>query len=269
MSISPFFHGDGLFSTHFLTERLPTTTIWATEADTNIAYDTLRVIILPLLSAIETGNEEDVEDKIVEPALHVLGFGSQKRRMIAAGASRHFPDFLLYASPTDAQTAFQTGKHYAECVGLLEAKRWNVVLEHPATRKERSPHLQLRDYLNERPAIAWGIVTNGNEWRLYAAMPRRARPSYSTSPRFCKPEPTPKPGSRSACSFPCFAATHGRKTPKHSPTPAPEPNDSARKSKRNCVCRCSMPPKPSRRAFSRTPATPFRLPTCPPFSRTP
>jgi hypothetical protein len=167
-SSHPLFHGDGLFSHYYLTHRLPTADFWAEEAEANNAYDALRSLYLPLLSAIAQGNEEDVEDKLVAPTLTRLGFGYQKRRIITVGASRHIPDFLLYNNSDDADAAFQNGSHYAKCIGLLEAKRWGVALEHAATRKDRSPHLQLRDYLNERPEIGWGIVTNGSEWRLYA-----------------------------------------------------------------------------------------------------
>lgn len=167
-SHTPFFSGDGLFSHHYLSHRLPSSDLWANEDEANAVYAALRTLYLPQLAAIAQGNEEDVEDKLVAPTLTLLGFGFQKRRMIAAGPNRHFPDFLLYNTAGDADVAFQTGSHYAHCIGLLEAKRWGVALEHAATRKERSPHLQLRDYLNERPDIGWGIVTNGGEWRLYA-----------------------------------------------------------------------------------------------------
>jgi len=40
--------------------------------------------------------------------------------------------------------------------------------------KYQYPHQQIRDYLQETDAFRWGILSNGNEWRLYC---RDAKPS--------------------------------------------------------------------------------------------
>jgi hypothetical protein len=169
MHATSFFFGDGLFSTHYLTERLPLSDFWANAEETATAFALIRGIYQDIKSALPGGNEEDVEDRLVSPVLAALGFGFEKRRVLSSGTgSRQFPDFLLYSSPIIAKQAFQSGNYWPDCIGLLEAKRWAVPLQTPATRKERSPHLQLRDYLNERTEIGYGIVTNGGEWRLYA-----------------------------------------------------------------------------------------------------
>jgi len=160
--------GEGLFSAHFLTERLPNTEFYATEAEWKPVFEALRTLYQNNQAAIAKGNEEDVEDRLVGPVLELLGFGVQKRRMVPGATSKLFPDFLLYGSKDDAEVAFQTGHYYTSCLGILEAKRWGVALQQAATKKERSPHLQLRDYLNERPELNWGVVTNGAEWRLYS-----------------------------------------------------------------------------------------------------
>ena len=86
--------GEGLFSVHFLTERLPKTELYA---------------------------------------------------------AKLFPDFLLYTSKEEADTAFHAGQYYSGCIGILEAKRWGVGLQQAATKKERSPHLQpLADFIKPR-----------------------------------------------------------------------------------------------------------------------
>nr|WP_309685921.1 N-6 DNA methylase [Armatimonas sp.] len=159
--------GEGLFSAHFLTERLPKTELYAAEDEWKPVYEALQVLFQKNRKGVEKGNEEDVEDRLVAPVLEALGFGVQKRRMVPGATSKLFPDFLLYASRDESEAAFQTGQHYTGCIGILEAKRWGVGLQQAATKKERSPHLQLRDYLNERPELNWGIATNGGEWRLY------------------------------------------------------------------------------------------------------
>ena len=51
-------------------------------------------------------------------------------------------------------------------------------LHHPLSQiskhQQRYPHQQIRDYLNEAQVLTWGILTNGNEWRLYC---RDTKPS--------------------------------------------------------------------------------------------
>ena len=163
------FATETLFSTHYLTDRLPLSDFWGDETEAANALTRLRKLYANVKNALPNGNEEDVEDRLVAPILAELGFGTEKRRMLTAGTgAKGFPDFLLYATPEIAHHAFQTSDYWTQCLGLLEAKRWGITLQTPATRKERSPHLQLRDYLNERTDIAYGIVTNGGEWRLYA-----------------------------------------------------------------------------------------------------
>ncbi len=159
--------GEGLFSAHYLQERLPQSEIWPGEADWEPVYTHLRAVFTRNLSVVKKGNEEDVEDRLVEPALKALGFGIQKRRMMPGTTNKLFPDFLLYSSAEKAESAFQATEFYSGCLGILEAKRWGVALQQAATKKERSPHLQLLDYLGERPELNWGIATNGSEWRLY------------------------------------------------------------------------------------------------------
>ncbi len=163
------FTTENLFSTHYLSDRLPLSELWADETEAANALLHLRNVYAQVKNALPNGNEEDVEDRLVAPVLTALGFGYEKRRVLtSATGAKGFPDFLLYAAPELAQNAFDKHDYWAECLGLLEAKRWGIVLQTPATRKERSPHLQLRDYLNERTDIPYGIVTNGGEWRLYA-----------------------------------------------------------------------------------------------------
>jgi hypothetical protein len=48
-------------------------------------------------------------------------------------------------------------------------------LSQVSKRQGRYPHQQIRDYLNEAQVLSWGILTNGNEWRLYG---RDTKPSH-------------------------------------------------------------------------------------------
>ena len=64
---------------------------------------------------------------------------------------------------------------------LLEAKKVNHPLSQISKHQQRYPQLQIRDYLSEAQILAWGILTNGNEWRLYC---RDAKPSHFFSLNF-------------------------------------------------------------------------------------
>src|SRR5206468_4313204 len=65
-------------------------------------------------------------------------------------------------------------QRYRAAISLLEAKKVNHPLSQISKRQQRYPHQQIRDYLNEAQVLNWGILTNGNEWRLYC---RDAKPS--------------------------------------------------------------------------------------------
>ena len=97
--------GEGLFSAHFLTERLPKTELYAAEDEWKPVYEALQVLFQKNRKGVEKGNEEDVEDRLVAPVLEALGFGVQKRRMVPGATSKLFPDFLLYASRDESEAA--------------------------------------------------------------------------------------------------------------------------------------------------------------------
>lgn len=52
-------------------------------------------------------------------------------------------------------------------MGILEAKRFGHPLSQISKHQRRYPHQQIREYLQESDSIVWGILTNGEVWRLY------------------------------------------------------------------------------------------------------
>ena len=86
------------------------------------------------------------------------------------------PDYILFSSAEEKEKVIEAGKQqrYAASVGILEAKKVNHPLSQISRHQQRYPHQQIRDYLNEAQVLTWSILTNGNEWRLYA---RDAKPS--------------------------------------------------------------------------------------------
>ncbi|MBM3327993.1 MAG: hypothetical protein FJY67_00780 [Calditrichaeota bacterium] len=113
----------------------------------------------------ESQTETDLFDKI----LPLLGFAFHRRSFQLVG----FPDYILYDGE-EAKT--QSGQlpdeqRYQLGIGLLEAKMFDLPLDRKSRRE--TPGLpyyrQIRNYLTDRPGspINWGILSNGNEWRLY------------------------------------------------------------------------------------------------------
>ncbi len=161
---------EGLFSPHYLLHRLPNpkSPAWPDAAEADAAFDFARARFAQYHAALLTASEEDCESKWIVPLLaEALGFGWNARKAIPGIPAHRLPDFLLYAAPALAEAAFQSKQFYADCLGLLEAKKWSVNLSREGTKsKERSPQTQIRDYLSETPAQAWGILTSGGKWRL-------------------------------------------------------------------------------------------------------
>ncbi len=175
-------HSEGLFSVHYLTQRLSAagSTYWPDKNTSDAVFNQARDILIKNITGLRVGNEEDCEDRFITPMLRLLGFGYSNRRIIPGAELRLLPDYLLYTSPEIANIAFQKGTpegYYAECLAILEAKRWNHNLSEEASGRGnaprgRSPHYQIRDYLAETERLVWGILTNGAKWRLYCKRDR-------------------------------------------------------------------------------------------------
>jgi hypothetical protein len=172
---TPPWRARGLFSDHFLSQRLPGSALWPDAATTDRAFAAATELLDRNVVGLRRGNEEDCEDRFVSPMLQLLGFGFGNRRAIPFVTGRFLPDYLLYADPALADAAFHSGARdgfYADALGILEAKRWGHNLSEDASgtgkaARGRSPHHQIRDYLAETDRLAWGILTNGARWRLY------------------------------------------------------------------------------------------------------
>jgi hypothetical protein len=173
---------EGLFSAHFFEEWLLSSgsDLCPAQTESDAIYDKMKRLLSSVLVGIRKGNEEDCENRFINPALQLLGFGYSNRRSISQGIQRMVPDYLLYASKEAADTAFQQGTreaYYADSIAILEAKRWGHNLSEDASGKGsaprgRSPHYQIRDYLSESDRLVWGILTNGSRWRLYCKKDR-------------------------------------------------------------------------------------------------
>lgn len=117
--------------------------------------------------------------KFLDPSLNDLGWHFIPETSLPDLATRKKPDYCLFAdeetersvAASDAQGIFRASST------VLEAKRVEHALDEVSKRETPGwfPSQQIQDYLRwatdatGQRFFRWGILTNGNEWRLYSS----------------------------------------------------------------------------------------------------
>ena len=171
-----FWITSGIFSSHYLLERLPQagTKIWHPDEEVLPLYKAIQELYEKNIVGLRKGNEANTERRFIDKVFNKLGFGYLNQDKIPEAERRQVPDYFLYATTEDADKAFEMSSHkkYRLAISIAESKRWDHNLDQPSSGKGKAPrgtypHQQIRDYLSESEHIKWGILTNGKEWRLY------------------------------------------------------------------------------------------------------
>ncbi len=164
----------GIFSNHYLLERLPQATAWPSDEDVAPKFKTIQELYNKNIIGLRKGNEANTERRFIDKVFDELGFGYLNQSKIPEAEHRLVPDYFLYSTLEESDKAFKLNSHekYKLAVSIAEAKRWDHNLDQPSSGKGKAPrgrypHQQIRDYLNESEYIKWGILTNGKEWRFY------------------------------------------------------------------------------------------------------
>ena len=166
----------GLFSTHWLTNRLRREPDWTTSRDEANAA----LAELASLWKIERGrvakypSEQSLEYGFIQPVLKALGWKPNYQ----VSLERRRPDYALF--PTDAalDAALEAGgttpEYWHHATIVADAKAWDIPLDRPrrTNDKREFPPQQMEWYL-DRSRLPFGILTNGNQWRL---IPRERLP---------------------------------------------------------------------------------------------
>ncbi|MDE2785270.1 MAG: restriction endonuclease [Chloroflexota bacterium] len=130
----------------------------------------LRAPYNAFIRSYQASNEAQIEDALIRPVLNALGWSYLPQQPIPVSGKT--PDYMLFADD-DARAAF-TGagdiSHYP--LAPAEAKAWGTDLDQRAGTL--SPSAQIQDYLRQfwqstSGRVKWGILTNGETWRLYRA----------------------------------------------------------------------------------------------------
>ncbi|RJQ55479.1 MAG: hypothetical protein C4526_03520 [Nitrospiraceae bacterium] len=166
----------GIFSSHYLLERLPQAgpILWPPDEEVSPILKAIQELYKANIVGLRKGNEANTERRFIDKVFKELGFGFLNQNQIPEAERRQVPDYFLYSSYKDADKAFELSsyKKYRSALSIAEAKRWDHNLDKPSSGagkapRGRYPHQQIRDYLNESEHIKWGVLTNGKEWRLY------------------------------------------------------------------------------------------------------
>ncbi|HSN75660.1 MAG TPA: restriction endonuclease, partial [Anaerolineae bacterium] len=167
--------GKSLFSQHYLETRLPAQPEWL--EDPQPALDAALALWRKAQLYGANWNEAQTEDEFVKPLLAALGWSYIPQAKNSRSGRINRPDYALFADEAskDAAYPFQGNDDafYTRALAIAEAKYWG----RPLSRKDSSgrdtwktdnnPSHQMVSYLvgTRRP---WGILTNGQVWRLYS-----------------------------------------------------------------------------------------------------
>ena len=170
--------GGSLFSAYFLEEGIKNTVDWH-NCDPQIltkVYNEAQNIFNSFQTR-KNPDEADTEDDLICPFLKLLGFEWSRQKSISKG-KREVPDFILFPdkkSKEDFDKESKARKPWNKGICILEAKRWRRHLDRGDKTDPLDSHVpsnQILRYLSvidiaSDGKIVWGILTNGEIWRLY------------------------------------------------------------------------------------------------------
>lgn len=181
--ISPW-ETKGVFSEHYLRNRLPKANNYPSSEITRPIYDFINDLWRKKHIGLGGGNEDLTRKEFIDKVLEKLGFSFYPNLDLPDSTRRQTPDYLLFESEKEKERVFNDTLEtkYRAAIGLLEAKKVNHPLDQVSKVETpgKFPHQQVKDYLQNatdkdgRPYFRWAILTNGNIWRLYC---RDAHPS--------------------------------------------------------------------------------------------
>lgn len=166
-------HNDELFSEHYVKARLAKNDWWPSDDDVRPDWEFCRDLYNKRYLALAKNNEAFTRQELVDRVLEKLGFAWTDNLGLPDEDAE--PDYILFTSQAEKEAVLEkdTASRYRASAAILEAKKLNHPLSQVSKHQQRYPHQQIRDYLQDARVLAWGILTNGNEWRLYGRDARR------------------------------------------------------------------------------------------------
>jgi Eco57I restriction-modification methylase/TaqI-like C-terminal specificity domain len=163
-----------LFSEHYLTRRIPETSLWNEDISKDFQY--LQNLYKQKQSILSSLNESQTENEWIQPILERLGFSYIVQTSLRKSGKVQRPDYSLFLDDNTKQEAYNLindeTAFYSRTVAIADAKYWqrplseNLKSDRRDTFKNSNPSFQIVNYL-DGTRVDWGILTNGCQWRLY------------------------------------------------------------------------------------------------------
>jgi hypothetical protein len=168
---------ESLFSDHYLKKRIRENSWWPTDGEAQPIWEFCKALYEKRYIACAKNNEAFTRQELLDKILERLSFAWTDNLGQPETKQDLEPDYILFANDAEKEAVInQDAAHrYRAAIAILEAKKVNHPLSQISKSRQRYPHQQIRDYLNEAQVLTWGILTNGNEWRLYC---RDTKPSH-------------------------------------------------------------------------------------------
>jgi type I restriction-modification system DNA methylase subunit len=144
-----------LFSKDYLIKHLSNAPEWDDSAAAVDLLSRVRLVFQDAGELLETGNEPQIQHKVINPILTLINPHFLPGEMLRTGV---VPDYVFFA---DADAVQRKDLKYV--IGVADAKEPGKDFERASG--ERSPTRQVYDYLNDTQ-VGWGFVTDGIRWRL-------------------------------------------------------------------------------------------------------
>ena len=172
-----------LFTQYFLTDGIRETREWSETAGDFDAFRQNLAWHWESFKAYHEPNESTTEQDFIRPTLDALGWVDYLPQQ-GTRRNEDIPDHLLFSASENKVRAVgrnNSQDRYLDALLLEESKRSGLPLDSrdPGDKVQTSsPHGQILRYLGTADSITdgrirWGILTNGEVWRLYD---HRARP---------------------------------------------------------------------------------------------
>jgi len=168
-----------LFTREYLLEGIKDSEAWKALDEPSV--DALQATIGERLTAIQKlkkPNEAETEAELIWPVLRALGWEhSLPQQNLSLGGREKVPDGLLFGDreAKDKAAAEKSWSRFRHGLSIMEAKRWNRLLDRGDKSDPSDPGIpsnQILNYLRRvddvtRGKLRWGVLTNGRQWRLY------------------------------------------------------------------------------------------------------
>ena len=167
-----------LFTQYFLTDGVKATPEWKASVDNPVDFESFKVAVAALISSFSDFNEPNeatTEQQLIVPILEALGWNHYLPQQ---GLQRNedIPDHVLFpdaAAKEAAASRSSSQARYLDALLIEESKRFGLRLDdREVMGRSSTPHRQILRYLATAETasegrIRWGMLTNGDTWRLY------------------------------------------------------------------------------------------------------